>query len=844
MTGAAALAAKALKKRQDNEERLRKEEEVRIRLEKEEEERSKREEEERQKEKKRLQEENKKRREEQAEQRKKIEAQKKREQVILKYGLDPKMVRGLNPDTSGGGITARGGRARKAQESKEQKSESQPIEPENTFAEPVELKKEEVQPVSQPEPEVDWEEKAGVGTKSEEGELDWEEQADAMNNPAPAKEPEKKKVMEVQQCTTAVQPEPKIVKQEVAKKQKEKPEKQSKEITPNKTKLRSAICCVLGHVDTGKTKLLDKMRSSDVQGGEAGGITQQIGATFFPLQNIKEMTSKIEENLKKQFAYKLPGLLVIDTPGHESFMNLRSRGSSLCDIAILVVDIMHGVEPQTRESLNLLRKRKTPFVVALNKVDRCYGWKAKAGSPISISLQNQEASTKLEFEDRVKATIADLAAEGLNAELYYKNKDLRKVISLVPTSALSGEGIPDLLLLLVQLSQNLMADKLLELSSLNCTVLEVKKTTGHGTTLDVILANGVLNQGDRIMICSLSGEPIITTIKSILMPPAATELRVKSEYTCVKTARAAIGCKIDAPGIDNAVAGSPLFVINPGDDLEAYKKQVSSSLNYLNGKIEKSGVGVYVQTSTLGSMEALLEYLKEDCKIPVCGIRIGPVHKIDVMKASAMVERKKEYAVILAFDVEVTEEARVLAHKSGVRIFEAEIIYHLFDQFKEYTEQLKADEIAEVNKNVIVFPCILRIIGKEMVFNKRNPIVCGVHVEGGILKLNTPIVVMPKPEKDEPQQKLELGIVRKIEREKGVEIKEAKVGDEVSVEITVTDEKKQKYMYGRHFNETDLLYSQITREAIDALKTYYTELVLQRDVYDCIVQLKLVLGIN
>jgi len=346
------------------------------------------------------------------------------------------------------------------------------------------------------------------------------------------------------------------------------------------------------------------------------------------------------------------------------------------------------------------------------------------------------------------------------------------------------------------------------------------------------------------MICSLSGEPIITTIKSILMPPAATELRVKSEYTCVKTARAAIGCKIDAPGIDNAVAGSPLFVINPGDDLEAYKKQVSSSLNYLNGKIEKSGVGVYVQTSTLGSMEALLEYLKEDCKIPVCGIRIGPVHKIDVMKASAMVERKKEYAVILAFDVEVTEEARVLAHKSGVRIFEAEIIYHLFDQFKEYTEQLKADEIAEVNKNVIVFPCILRIIGKEMVFNKRNPIVCGVHVEGGILKLNTPIVVMPKPEKDEPQQKLELGIVRKIEREKGVEIKEAKVGDEVSVEITVTDEKKQKYMYGRHFNETDLLYSQITGEAIDALKTYYTELVLQRDVYDCIVQLKLVLGIN
>jgi len=593
------------------------------------------------------------------------------------------------------------------------------------------------------------------------------------------------------------------------------------------------------------------MRSSNVQAGEAGGITQQIGATFFPMQLIREMTAKLEENYKKQINYKLPGLLVIDMPGHESFTNLRSRGSSLCDIAILVVDIMHGVEPQTRESLNLLKKRRTPFVIALNKVDRLYGWKPTPGAPIHASLSEQNSSTKMEFEERVKATIGDLAAEGLNAEIYFRNKELRKVISLVPTSAVTGEGIPDLLVLLVQLSQNLMAERLLELSTLDCTVLEVKKIPGRGTTLDVILANGVLKQGDKIMVCGLNGDPILTNIKSILMPPAATELRVKSEYSQVKQVKAAMGCKIDAPNIDDAVAGSPLYVINPGDGhevIEEYKRLVTKSLNYLVGKIDSSGVGVYVQTSTLGSMEALLEFLKEDCNIPVCGIRIGPVHKKDVMRASVMLEKNKpEYAVILAFDVKITPEAREIADKLGVRIFEAEIIYHLFDQFTVYIKKVEEDKVISV-KDVIVFPCILRILGKEMVFNKRDPIICGVRVEEGILKPGTPIIVFPKvPDKDGkktiPGSLLELGSITKIERDQDVEIQEAKVGDEVSIAITMTQVTKQKYMFGRHFDETDLLYSHMTREAIDALKQYYTDLVKQKPIYDCILSLKKVLGI-
>ncbi|KAJ4308135.1 eukaryotic translation initiation factor 5B [Neodidymelliopsis sp. IMI 364377] len=394
----------------------------------------------------------------------------------------------------------------------------------------------------------------------------------------------------------------------------------------SKDNLRSPICCILGHVDTGKTKLLDKIRQTNVQEGEAGGITQQIGATYFPVEALEKKVAVV--NKDHSFKFNVPGLLVIDTPGHESFTNLRSRGSSLCNIAILVIDIMHGLEPQTIESMKLLRDRRTPFIVALNKIDRLFGWKKIDNNGFEDSFNLQKAAVQSEFEERWAFVRTQLAEQGFNSELHYKNKSMSKYVSVCPTSAHTGEGIPDMIKLIVNLTQNRLTNNLMYLSEVECTVLEVKVIEGLGTTIDVILSNGVLHEGDRIVICG-NPEPIVTNVRALLTPAEMKELRVKSQYVHNKEVKAAMGIKIAADGLDTAIAGSRLLVVGPDDDEEDLMDEVMGDLEHLLSRVSKTGRGVSVQASTLGSLEALLEFLRVS-KIPVATISIGPVFKKDV----------------------------------------------------------------------------------------------------------------------------------------------------------------------------------------------------------------------
>ncbi|XP_062514621.1 eukaryotic translation initiation factor 5B-like [Corticium candelabrum] len=590
----------------------------------------------------------------------------------------------------------------------------------------------------------------------------------------------------------------------------------------SKDRLRAPVVCVLGHVDTGKTKILDKLRNTKVQDGEAGGITQQIGATNIPADSLRDMTKHIKEFSKADIL--LPGLLIIDTPGHESFSNLRTRGSSLCDIAILVVDIMHGLEPQTLESLSLLKQKKTPFIVALNKIDRLYEWLRNPHQSVTNTIKKQKAHTQEEFRERAQEVMLQFSENGMNTALFYENKDPRTYVSLVPTSAISGDGMGDLIGHIVELSQKMLAPRLAYSDELQCHVMEVKVIGGLGTTIDVILVNGTLNEGDTLILCSLDG-PYVTQARALLMPQPLKELRVKNAWVNHKQIMAAQGVKLCGKDLERTLAGTQVLVAQQPDEIEVLKEELQAAMSEELKSIKLSEKGVYVQASTLGSLEALLEFLKTS-KIPYSGVNIGPIHKKDIMKASAMLEHDEQYAVVLAFDVRVERDAQEMAESLKVKIFTADIIYHLFDQFTAYREEYKQRKQEEY-RHIAVFPCKLRIL-PNCIFNTRDPIVVGVYVEAGILRSGAPLSVPSREYRD-------LGIVSSIEANHKPK-ESARAGEEVCIKIEPLPGSTPE-LYGRHFTHEDLLVSRISRESIDAVKNYFRD-DMQKSDWHLMVELK------
>ena len=598
--------------------------------------------------------------------------------------------------------------------------------------------------------------------------------------------------------------------------------------------LRCPIVVIMGHVDTGKTKLLDKIRKTNVQEGEAGGITQQIGATYFEKSTLLSQTAKLNETEK--FDLTLPGMLVIDTPGHESFTNLRSRGSSLCNVAILVVDLMHGLEQQTIESLTMLRNRGTPFVVALNKVDRCYDWKTCKDMPIRDALKEQSEGTMQEFRSRSSDAKLQLQEQGVNSNIYWEmgeddwtNSDF---VPLVPTSAISGEGVQDILLLLCQIAQRKLWRQLMWCANLQCTVLEVKAIDGLGMTVDVLVVNGYLKEGDKAVFCTLDG-PIVTEIRGLLTPPPSREMRIKSEYIHHKEIKGALGVKVIGNGLEKVMAGTPVMVVGPEDEVEDIKAEVMSDLTRLQDKLSTDKKGVMVQASTLGALEALLQFLREETQppIPVSAIGIGTIHKRDVTRISIMNEKGcSEYATILAFDVPVPRDAREYAEEVNVRIFTADIIYHLFDQFTRFMEGLM-EQRREDAAAIAVFPSIVKILPQH-VFNTKDPIIVGVEIVEGILKVGTPLCI---PALDG----LHVGNVTSIESN-GHEQETARKG--ASVAIKIVNENNPTITYGRQFDASHSLYSTLSRASIDALKLHFKD-KLENEDWRLVVKLKKVFNI-
>jgi translation initiation factor 5B len=555
----------------------------------------------------------------------------------------------------------------------------------------------------------------------------------------------------------------------------------------NKRRLRQPIVVVLGHVDHGKTTLLDKIRGTAVVKKEPGEMTQHVGASLVPVSVIE----KIAAPLKKVIRFKLdiPGLLFIDTPGHELFSNLRRRGGSVADLAILVIDINEGVMPQTIESIEILKARKTPFIVAANKIDKIPGWRSYPDEPIIESLKKQSSNVVKKLEALIYWLVGQLAEKGVNAEYFERVRDFMTTVPIVPVSAKTGEGIPELLAIMAGMAQRYMTERLRYAEGpAKGVILEVKEQPGYGTALDVILYDGVLHEKDLFVIAGMNG-PIVSRVRAILMPKPLIDIRVaKTDLAPVEEVSAAAGIRIIAPGIDEAIAGSPFYVIPNETEIENYKRMVLEEVSAI--RIKKDINGVIVKADTLGTLEALIEALSRK-SIPIRIADVGPLTRREVIEASIVAKTDKYLGAILLFNVKMMPDAEELAKKENIKVFSGNIIYKLVEDYVTWIEEEKKKELQR-ELELVVLPAKIKIL-PGFVFRRSDPAIVGVEVLGGVVRSGTPLMRIDGKN---------VGEILQIQH-MGVPLKEARKGQEVAISI------KGHVMVGRHIKEGDILYSDI-----------------------------------
>ncbi|MBW3012203.1 translation initiation factor IF-2 [Candidatus Woesearchaeota archaeon] len=556
---------------------------------------------------------------------------------------------------------------------------------------------------------------------------------------------------------------------------------------------RKLICTVLGHVDHGKSSILDKIRGTCIIKGEAGAITQAIGASIIPMETIQKKCMGLMDALKMKL--NIPGLLFIDTPGHAAFTNLRKRGGSLADISILVVDINEGLKPQTEEAIEILKDDKTPFIIAANKVDRIPGWKSQPEKSMIASIKSQDENVRRELDNKLYELLGQLVKFNLNAERFDRVDDFTKQVAMVPTSAITGEGIPELMMMIVGLAQRYLAEGLKCHIGGNAkgTILEVKETTGLGTTLDVILYDGTLKKNDTIVIGAM-GEPIVTKVRALLEPAPLAEMRdVKSKFKQVPEVTAATGVKISAPGLDNAVAGMPIQSCSPAD-VDKVKAEIQAQVSEV--VLETDETGVIIKADSLGSLEALTLMLKEQ-GISIRRASIGDINKKDIVEAAANKEQEPLLAAVLGFNVSA-EEVGVFAKEKEVSVITSDVIYRIIEDYgkwkQEEQKRLEMKKLADLTR-----PCKIMLL-KGYVFRQSNPAIVGTEVLAGILK--TGISLM----KDGRQ----ISTVKTIQKEQE-NISSAIKGEQVAVGY-------EGVMVGRQIQEGDILYSFIPEEEFRQLK--------------------------
>jgi len=562
--------------------------------------------------------------------------------------------------------------------------------------------------------------------------------------------------------------------------------------------VRSPIVVVLGHVDVGKTTLLDKIRGTAVTLREPGTMTQHIGASFLPWSALTKICGPLLKLVKKEI--EIPGFLVIDTPGHEAFVNLRRRGGSIADIAILVVDVREGFEAQTYESIEILRARRIPFLLVANKIDKIPGWKSKPYAPFIINFKQQDENIQIRLEELLYRLIDEMNRLGFNCDRYDRVRDFSNTIAIIPISALTGEGIPDLLMVLAGLTQKfLLRSLVVSEGPAKGVVLEVKEEVGLGTTIDTIIYEGIIRKGDTLVVGGVD-EPIVTRVRAILMPRPLDEIRSPEErFLQLNVARAACGIKIVAPNLEGAIAGAPVRAVWTHTELENIIRDIKHEVSSI--KLKREVNGVIVKADTLGTLEALIDYLERK-GIPVRYADIGNVTKRDVIEAQLVKKEDKYRAVILAFNVKITEEARIEAKYTNIPIFQSNIIYRLIEEYQKwYYKTRELDARIELSK--LILPAKIKIL-PGYVFRRSNPAIVGIKVLAGRLRSGYPLF--------RAKDCKVIGRVLQIQAH-GENVSEATVGQEVAISI------RGNVIVGRHIKEGDVLYSDVPFDHMERIRT-------------------------
>ena len=556
--------------------------------------------------------------------------------------------------------------------------------------------------------------------------------------------------------------------------------------------IRSPICTVVGHVDHGKSSLLDYIRGSNIVSGEAGAITQAIGASIVPIETIKKKCGSLLKTLNLNFT--IPGLLFIDTPGHEAFSTLRRRGGSLADIAVLVIDINEGPKPQTLEAIEILRSYKTPFIIALNKIDLIGGWRTQTQKPLLESISSQPDKTR-EILDTKLYEILGVVNEkfGINSDRYDRVSDYTKQFAMVPCSAKTGEGLPELLMLVAGLAQKYLNECLQ--CNMNSdgkgTILEVKENKGLGTTLDVILFDGNIKTNDTIVIGDID-EPIVAKVRALLVPDALSEMRdKKSKFKTVKEVFAANGVKISAPGIDKVIAGMPLRVCKK-EDIERVKLELKDEIDDI--AIEKDETGVIVKADTIGSLEAMIKLLRDN-NIKIRKASIGEINKSDLIDAESNYEKDPITAAILGFNI---SEPKITIPEN-VTVITSSIIYKIIEDYTAWADDSSKRE-EEKDLESLIRPCKFEYMLNHT-FRQSNPAIVGVDIISGVMKVGMPII---------NAKGYVIGTVKSIQLEKD-SVKRAEAGKQVAVAI-------HGATVGRQINEEDIFYSDIPEDDFKKLK--------------------------